>query len=429
MNTRSLCIASSALIAVVCLNTFAITKPGEIAVPEEPNNMCIAGDYLYVACTDSGLRIYDVSEATSAALVGSYDSTTRQEGFDDVIVSGDYAYCSKESGGIRILNVSNPAAPALADLASDGGGPCIALSGNYAFVGNTDGCDVYSVGTIGASERLTRYYLNADSSNYEYAEDIEIQGTYAYIAYEDSGLHIFDISSPASPVSVGRYSEADGMRLSGVAVSSDYAYLSTPDEGVKIIDISNPAAPQLAGSYNKSMGGGDAWGVEAVGTTVYLLYQEWGVYVIDVSDPASPAYVAKYPGGIAFNGDYRYMAVSETMIYMYYDESKEIYVLDAGDDVAVRTPFAVNETPGAAVAVQYLKQPLPAFRASNLAGSGKICFCSLFSLDGRLVARSSDLPVSGNSVVWKPQNAPAKGTYVLRILRGDGEVTGEIRVH
>jgi hypothetical protein len=176
------------------------------------------------------------------------------------------------------------------------------------------------------------------------------------------------------------------------------------------------------------MGGGDAWGVEAVGTMVYLLYQEWGVYTIDASDPANPSYAAKYPSGMAFNGDYRYMAVSGAMIYLYYDESTTIYVLDASD-VAVDNPLILSRSPEATLTFRYLSGPEPAFVLSNFNGKAPRCRCALFAPDGRVVSRGTAVPAGGNAVVWKPGKALAKGTYVLTVWHGGNELSREIRVH
>ena len=412
---------------LLAADAVGITRTAEIEVPEEPHAMFTAGDYLYVASNDSGLRIYNVSDSSSPFAAGAFDSTERQEGFMDVAVTGDYAYCSREVGGLDIIDVSNPANPVRLDHVGDGGGTCIALSGNYAFVGNNDGVDVYDVGTVGESELVESYEVHADGSDYNYAEDIAIQGDYAYVAYEDSGLHIVSIQGAPAVAAIGIYREQDGMRLSGVAVSGNYAYVSTPDEGVKIIDVSTPSDPRLVSSYNKSMGGGDGWAVAAVGTMVYLLYQEWGVYLIDAAEPETPSYVAKYPTGIAFNGDYRYMAVSGTMIYIYNDEKNAVYVLDASEDA----PVGYTATrPGhtSALFVDYFHKPAPLFYISNTYTNESTRSCALFSLEGRCIAAGT-VAVHEGASLWNPDVVPSRGRYILRVTGSHEDERREVTVY
>jgi hypothetical protein len=71
-----------------------------------------------------------------------------------------------------------------------------------------------------------------------------VSGNYACIG-QGQDLVVFDISSPASPVELGRVMTSDIVR--GVAVSGDYAYVAAGSNGLVIVDISDKSAPSLAG--------------------------------------------------------------------------------------------------------------------------------------------------------------------------------------
>ena len=80
------------------------------------------------------------------------------------------------------------------------------------------------------------------------ADGVALSGNYAYVATDNGGLQVIDITNPASPQIVGSRDTPDGAR--GVAVSATYAYVADWDSGLQVIDIANPANPQIVGSVD-----------------------------------------------------------------------------------------------------------------------------------------------------------------------------------
>jgi hypothetical protein len=140
------------------------------------------------------------------------------------------------------------------------------------------------------------------------AYDVKVVGNYAYIALNQGGLAVFDISNPANPVRVGGY-DTSGWAY-GVAVSGNYAYVADSEAGLQVIDVSNPANPARVGGYDTS---GWAYGVAVSGNYAYVADSEAGLQVIDVSNPANPVRVGGYDtsgaaAGVAVSGSYAYVA-------------------------------------------------------------------------------------------------------------------------
>lgn len=149
------------------------------------------------------------------------------------------------------------------------------------------------------------------------AYKVALQGLYAYVAAE-GGLHVFDISNPAVPVSLAFYN-TPGSAMD-VVVNGNYAYVADELSGLQVVDISNPALPEYAGSYNTP---GEARGLAIDGNYVYLANYRDGLYVIDVSDPTSPGFMSRYDTlgfahDVAVSGRYAYVA----------DDSNGIQVID-----------------------------------------------------------------------------------------------------
>ncbi|KJR42739.1 LVIVD repeat protein [Candidatus Magnetoovum chiemensis] len=142
----------------------------------------------------------------------------------------------------------------------------------------------------------------------DYAFDVFAVGNYAYVAAYTSGLQVIDISDPQSPQIVA--SSNDSEYAYGVYVSADYAYIADGDNGLKIIDISSPTEPVLAGSVDTP---NKAFDVYVSGDYAYIADNDSGLQIIDVSNPAKPIIVGSLdtPGealGVFVHGLHAFVA-------------------------------------------------------------------------------------------------------------------------
>lgn len=99
-------------------------------------------------------------------------------------------------------------------------------------------------------------------------------------------------------------------------VQGDYAYLATNLTGLQILDVSNPENMRRVGWHNPP--GGQVLDVYVAGNRAYVAYYHEGISgfrVVDVSDPAHPAEIGSWedPG----NGNHypRYIAVAGDFLY------------------------------------------------------------------------------------------------------------------
>jgi hypothetical protein len=138
------------------------------------------------------------------------------------------------------------------------------------------------------------------------ANDVVISGSNAYVADVTWGLHVVDISDPASPVLRGTCQTSGGR----VVVIGTYAYLMVPGYGMKVIDISNPNSPSITGNCITTY----AVGIAVSGSYAYIADNTAGLQVINVSAPATPVIVGTCSTGItradgvAVSGNYAYVA-------------------------------------------------------------------------------------------------------------------------
>ena len=99
--------------------------------------------------------------------------------------------------------------------------------------------------------------------------------THAYVAALEGGLHIFDITTPATPRPVANYPTQGN--ATGVTLNGKLAYLLDSGVGVAALDITEPNRPKLDGIYKDDAILIDA---QASGNHLYLLDSE-SVQVID----------------------------------------------------------------------------------------------------------------------------------------------------
>ncbi len=121
------------------------------------------------------------------------------------------------------------------------------------------------------------------------AMDVQVNGNYAYVADYAQGLKVVDITNPAFPKIVGKYS-TEGLAL-GLHVVGNTAYVCDGD--LNIIDVSNPTALKRLGVYTTG-DNGFAWNVQVVGNLAYLAADSDGLQIIDISQPGSPIIIGGY---------------------------------------------------------------------------------------------------------------------------------------
>ncbi|MHB8793327.1 MAG: LVIVD repeat-containing protein [Thermoleophilia bacterium] len=102
--------------------------------------MKIRGNYVYMACGGSGLKIMDVTDPAAAFVVGGYDTPDNARGID---LSGNYAYVADGDAGLQIIDIFNPAYPTLwgsYDTPGISAGTDVVVgSTGFAYMGFADG--------------------------------------------------------------------------------------------------------------------------------------------------------------------------------------------------------------------------------------------------------------------------------------------------
>jgi len=164
-----------------------------------------------------------------------------------------------------------------------------------------------------------------------YAEDVAIDGDFAYLASRNSGLIIADIRDRNNIKAVSAINPFEGFRrISEVRVQADpvsesnYAYALNGDE-LSVIDVSNPLLPVAVSSLAFSETVGD---LTISGNLAYVhgTSNSTNVFIIDISDPANLSQVGIFQAPIRITDT----SVSGQTLYV---RSQGIQIVDVSDPV------------------------------------------------------------------------------------------------
>ena len=261
-----------------------------------------------------GLALYDVTDATSPALLSSFDSGTRTQGIHelDVVARGDgsllAAITSPQSvrhtegmaGDLRIVDLTDPTAPvevANWDLRRDGPFEDVDRMLAQAY----DELELHSHGAT-------------------WTED----GNGLWIANWDAGIILLDTTDPAVPALVTSFGfdpETDGNAHSvavdaqaGLLIRNDQDLVNTQLErhgigwgGQRFYDISDPtsvvelgtfmterAASNEDGSAVHIDGRYSAHNAQIIDGIDYVAWYSDGLRIVDISDPAAPVELGSF---------------------------------------------------------------------------------------------------------------------------------------
>lgn len=257
-----------------------------------------ANGKVYVAYGTAGLRIIDVSNPSSPALLGTADLGGDSR---EVVVSGNYAYVAARDSGVYIVDVSNPASPVKVKTLKTPRARGIAISGNKIYVAASDSGMGYIDASAAPNVSILKY-----SGNSVYAENVEVDGTVAGIT--DYGqVTFYDVTDPSAPVKKGSTGSLK-VGNEGFAISGNFAYVPDGDS-VRIYNISNLNSPALLAKVKT---GGYGYVAVVAGDYCYVASEATGVRAINISTPGSPVEDGYYDGvpqsrGVVTDGKYIYV--------------------------------------------------------------------------------------------------------------------------
>lgn len=205
------------------------------------------GTRLFGIALADGLYVTNISTPTTLVAIGR--AKPAPYSYYDMAIKDNYAYLAVGVNGLKVINHTEVHSNAYGIYSGDTVTPNttidngvtlygIAISGNYAYAAGATGLYIYDVASTAANTAPTRVgLLDSVFSGDNETKSMKVDGTKLYVTDNTGGLHIFDISTPTSPIYLATY-DSSGL-AKDVAVSGNYAYLADEAGGLKVLDISD----------------------------------------------------------------------------------------------------------------------------------------------------------------------------------------------
>ena len=303
------------------------------------SDVTLSGSYAYVV-DGWGLHIFDVSNPANPHEIGSLGTPGSAHG---VAVAGSYAYVAEWFGELpRIIDVRISLRPTwLAFTHTSGNAGDVAVAGNYAYVADGDAAYASSMsrtrlhqvrsgfrdnGTRGLVElaewelclrrrwEWLQYHQCLGPGGFErtglydtqgYTGGVAVSGSYAYVAYGDSGLRIIDVSNPTTLARLSFYDTPGkvwkwwwlGTMLTSRIGRADCA---------SSMSLTRQSLARPANTIRQA----DARGAALAGGYAFVAYGRYGLFIIDVSKSSVPSdRHVRYAGGDPVRGGSRGLCV------------------------------------------------------------------------------------------------------------------------
>jgi hypothetical protein len=228
---------------------------------------------------------------------------------NSVYVNDNYAYLAAENGLI-ILDISSYAKPTVTSyLKSDKYIQSVTVKNGYAYLGTLN----HALLIADVSNPHSPSIKDSITQNIDDIWNLEIKDSLLFAASENSGVKIFSLKSPASPVELTQLSV--DASVVGVKVKDNTAFISHP-ANLYAFDISDLSNPRQLG-YLKSAGGSSVF-IE--GNYAYLNnYKQ--LRVVDISSPEQMKLVGYYPipttgTGIYVKDQVAYVTCQDNGLYL-----------------------------------------------------------------------------------------------------------------
>ena len=294
-------------VLVLDVSSSSPTKVGQITLPGQVMGMAQLGNYGYVANSEAGVQVLDLSNPTTPKICGYYASTNASLS-QSIKIFGGRAYIADEVSGLEILDLGNPTVPALISATNCGGWEDDVIirtsaNGTLAYLTTQDRLCVLDV-----SQPASPVLLGQTSMGSGGVGSIVISGNYVLgtSLYDGGTIHMVDVSTPSSPedsvANTGDNGTGGIYRAGSRERMILYAESSVDSIGFKVFSISGSSLSKVGqalhvysdGFYNRML---------VSGTRAYITGGSSGLKLMDVSNPSNPVLLSAYTDSGAYGSD------------------------------------------------------------------------------------------------------------------------------
>ncbi|MCE9668291.1 hypothetical protein LY474_10735 [Myxococcus stipitatus] len=217
-------------------------------------------DVLYVASSQRGVVVVDISEPTAPRVIGHVPEEPTDVSLVSVAEDRLYALAMAPRSGTLMFDLTTPTAPQLLERIASGSRlsdepntsrGAVSYEGRLYVNHLHDGLQVVDARNATRVQVLGRYtypYTNSRAS---------AVGTFAgrVVAFESSlgvgaRVRALDVTDPAHIVKIGEYGLRGAVSPRGMELRGNRLYMTYHQEGVRVLDVSNPTRPREVAYFN-----------------------------------------------------------------------------------------------------------------------------------------------------------------------------------
>lgn len=260
--------------------------------------LIIKGNYLYLAAAYYNFYVFD-SNPLNPQQIGWVDLNYWPLEID---ISGNYAYVANSDSGLRIIDISVPSIPTIVGTYQDGGACTqVCMYQNYAF---TDMIGYPIIDCTNPSSPQVVGNLNITNP----IKDMFIEGNKLYVGESGFGIKIFDLMNPSNPNFLGAdsFTGVENFFVVNDTIYGGYGFW------LRVVDARIPSSASELGLFNI---GHNIMNVHISNGRAFVLNDDRAVRAIDIKNLQSMSeigyyqYTSQHVAHDIFSvGDYVYIA-------------------------------------------------------------------------------------------------------------------------
>jgi len=258
---------------------------GTLGTPGDAVYLTLNDKYAYIADSEDGLFIADISNPMNPKKVTSYKVEGNVQGV--VIAKNRYALLVCKNKGLKILDISSPAHPReigeweVKDIVS------VETKGDYLYLlGRYSGLQILNISSFSKPSPKGKIPLS-------HGYHLTLKRNILYAACGSDGLIIFNVSDPSNPKKIGEY-RVEGGLTRDVVVKRGYAFIANGNDGLRIVKVSNPSNPQEVSHLSMS----GAISLDIGEKRCFIATGFEGIKIIDITHLSKPERVKIYKNRI-----------------------------------------------------------------------------------------------------------------------------------
>ena len=304
--------------------------------PGNPRDVSVVGNLAFIADGTGGIQIISPNSQVEVVQVAKYDTNGLLCGTS---IAGSHAFTLSENDGMGVAEIQNPRrTKEIAKPYTSGSVQQMRLRDDLGFLVASVAVRTYNIADPShplqqssfVSRRRVPDPWNEDSVwAYSWPVDAAPINNYLLVAYYGDSLTTRDMSDPVHPAVAGTCRTNIPMRE--IAVDGEYAYVAAESSGVVVFDISNPTQVD---SLSALAGLGNVMAVDARGSLVAAATWDAGVRIIDATNTTDLKEISWYPT----IGRVRDVAIVNNFLYVV-DDGYGLRVLDVAQPT---NPIAIG---------------------------------------------------------------------------------------